>query len=299
MNRSQQSKKRPGNGYRLCARLGAVFSLALVVTSLHAHGPDHDVIVRLTAELAQRPGDVQLLLERGERYRGHGDLEPARADFTEALRLQPDFQPARIRLAFVARAAGQTNEALGLLDQVLAREPDHLLARSARADLRAQAGHPADAVADYDAVLRLARTARPELYLARARAQLAAGTNAIPVALSGLEEGIRAVGPVPALESMALDLERRRGDVTAALHRLEVLTGTAERKERWLAERGDVLRDAGRLPEAAAAYRAALAAIDHLPDRLQRTIATGDLRQDLEGRLAALPSTGRVSPPAP
>ncbi len=266
---------------------------------LRAHGPDHDVVLRLTEDLKQDPGNVRLRLERGERLRSHGDLEAARADFVEALRLDPGFQPARVRLAFVERSAGRTNQALALLDETIRREPDHLLALSARADLHARRGAPAAAVADYNEVIRRAKPARPELFLARARVQMAADTNAVPMVLAGLENGIRQLGPVPALESMALDLERGRGDTAAALRRIDGLLKSADRKERWLAERGDVLADAGRAAEAKAAYRDAIAAIDGLPERQQRTIATGELRSELAAKLAAGTDARRPSPPSP
>jgi tetratricopeptide (TPR) repeat protein len=276
---------------------GLLHGVSLLGVVALGHGPDHEVILRLTEELKEHPSDVRRWLDRGERYRGHADWDSARADYVEALRLQPDFQPARVRLALVHRAVGQTNEALALLDVTLRAEPYNLLARSARADLYLKAGRGPEALTDYNWIVRQATTPRPELYLARARAQLLADTNSLPQALAGLEEGLRTVGPVPALESLALELEQRQGDTAAQLRRLERLTAAAERKERWLAQRGDVLRDAKRPAEAAQAYRAALAALGQLPERQRRTIATEDLRREVEAKLAALPAQQRGSAP--
>jgi len=279
---------------------GAAWILAACLrATLLAHGPDHEVVSRLTEELRKDPANVRLLLDRGERLRSHGDLEAARTDFVEALRIDPGFQPARVRLALVERSSGRTNEALALLDETIRREPDHLLALSARADLRVRSGTPAAALADYDEVIRRSKPARPELYLARARAQLAASTNAAPAALAGLEEGIRAIGPSPALESMALDLERRCGDTRAALRRIDALAAMSDRKERWLAERGDVLSEAGRQAEAVASYRAAIAAIDRLPERQRRTIATGELRSELEAKTNPGNAARKSTPASP
>lgn len=291
----------PGRPAGACARAvrAGVALLLVLAAPLLAHGPDHEVVVRITEELRRDPGNVRLLLDRGERLRSHGDLDAARADFAEALRIDPAFQPARVRLALVARAAGRTNEALALLDETLAREPDHLLALSARADLRVRAGMASEAVRDYDEVIRRARPARPELYLARARAQIGASSNAVPAALEGLGQGLRELGPVPALESMSLALERESGQVEAALRRIARLAAAAERRERWLAERGDVLHAARRDAEAADAYRDAVAAIDALPDRQRRTIATADLRRELEAKLAALAPRRPQSSPSP
>jgi predicted RNA polymerase sigma factor len=57
--------------------------------------------------------------------------------------------------------------------------------------------------------------------------------------------------------------------------------------------RGDILRNAQRATEAKEAYRRALKALDALPERLRRTIASEELRRELGARLAGnTPNTG-------
>ena len=277
----------------VAAALVALGLLSATAVPLTAHGPDHAFILSLTEELARRPGDADLLLQRGERYRSHGDLPAARTDLEAALAANPSLQPARLRLALVARDQDRLDEALTLLDATLAAESTNLLARSTRADVRFRAGRAADAIADLDRVLADSTHPRPELYLARARAVLTVDTNAFSRALEGINEGIQRLGPVPSLQLLALDLEERAGKIDAALHRLESLMAGMERKERWLLRRGDLLRNAQRHKEATQSYRQALQALDALPERLRRTIASEELRRELGARLAGnTPNTG-------
>ncbi len=280
----------------LAFRLVPLLLTGALAPTAQAHGPDHEVILALTAELALRPGDVQLHLNRGERYRSHGDLTNARIDFEAALSNNPACQPARLRLALVARNQDRLTEALQLLDRTLAVEGTNLLARAVRADVLVRSGRPADAVPEWDRVIAGSRSPRPDLFLSRARTILLADTNAWRQALAGIDEGLRRVGPVPSLQWYALELEEGAGETTAAVRRVDAIMEGVERNERWLTRRGDILQKAGRSADARKDYRRAVAALDRLPERLRRTIASEELRRELEAKLAVEPSKPGTSP---
>jgi tetratricopeptide (TPR) repeat protein len=270
--------------------------LARVGQPAQAHGPDHEVIVALTAEIARNPGDPERLLHRGERYRSHGDLASARLDFQAALSNNPACHPARLRLALVARDQEKLPESLHLLDQTLAAQPTNLLARVARADVLIRSGRPGEAIPEYDRIIADSPQPRPDVFLSRSRTLLAHDTNAWARALEGVEDGIRRLGPVPSLQLHALELEERGGRVDAALVRIDAIMAGMDRRERWLARRGDVLLAAGRTRDARTEYQRSLAALDRLPERLRRTIASEELRQELEAKLAVNPSGNQTSP---
>ena len=90
-------------------------------TPASAHGTGHEAITALTAKLAETPNDTQLLVERGEQYLSHADLPSARADFEKALRIHPNLDAARVRLAMVLRDEGKLDEALRMVSGVLER----------------------------------------------------------------------------------------------------------------------------------------------------------------------------------
>lgn len=264
---------------------------------VEAHGNDFEMIFSLTQQLAKSPGDVGLLLERAEVWRAHGELDVARQDLEAALAAQPRFQPARVRLAMVARDQGRLEEALKLLDVAALAEPGQPVIRSVRAGVYLRLGRPAAAVSDLDSILKSDVEPAPELYLDRARAQLGLpkpNTNAV---VAGLDQGIERMGPVPSLHLMALDLEEQSGQVEAALRRMDGLARESARKERWLERRGDVLLKAGRAAEAMKAWGEALAAIDALPERQRRTVATTEQRAAIEAKLAGGKANGKPSGP--
>jgi hypothetical protein len=91
--------------------------------------------------------------------------------------------------------------------------------------------------------------------LARADALLAAGEP--EAALEALDEGLARLGPVVALASRAIEIERARGRADATLERLDRLAAFASRQETWLTRRAEILEEAGRPAEARAAWAAA------------------------------------------
>lgn len=278
--------------------LAAAATLLLASAIAHAHGNDFEMIFGLTRELAKRPNDPGLLLERAEVYRAHGDLPTARRDLESALAAHPALQPARVRLALVARDEGHLQESLGLLQAVIEAQPTQPLARSVRAEVLRGLGRHAEAVADLDAILAIPGIQPvPQLYLDRARAQLAMPRPDTTAIVAGIDQGIARLGPVTSLQLMALDLEEHSGAVDAALRRLDVLAQDAPRKERWMERRGDVLLRAGRDAEARKAWSDAVAAIDALPERQRRTVATTESRAAIEAKLAQPPRNGKPSTP--
>jgi hypothetical protein len=95
----------------VAARAAVAIVAVLVLGWLAVMERDHRLQVR-GAELAAPP-------------RAPGDLERAEADFRAARRLNPDRAPDVSR-AFVLQAAGRQREAVALLEDVVADEPENL-----------------------------------------------------------------------------------------------------------------------------------------------------------------------------
>jgi tetratricopeptide (TPR) repeat protein len=93
-------------------------------------GDTHRALEQLRLSVLERPGypDLHLLLGAHELQLGAHD--DAIESLARALELNPDFHAARIELARALESVGQTPQALGQLDLVLAAEPAHSSARA-------------------------------------------------------------------------------------------------------------------------------------------------------------------------
>ncbi len=287
----------------------AWFWFAWAVIATQAHGPYQEEIADLSARLTKRPHDLTSLLRRGELYRDHArsggtnDLLAARADFQMVLTLRPGNFLAQFGLAQVDADAGAWAHALARLDALLAVSNQVVAVHLLRAEVLAKSGQPAAAVRAYTEGLRRLNEPRPETYLARARAQLAATPDDYPAAIAGLDEGIARLGQVPGLQLLALELASRAGDFDRALLRLDQLAAASDRQETWLARRGDLLETAGRADLARTAWKQAVQELDRLPERLRSTVANQHLRESLQtklgNKLVGLPVPPQTSETSP
>jgi len=263
----------------------AIAALALAVATIAlAHGPLQEQIDAVTAQIEQDPSAARLYLRRGELHRIHEDWDAALADYDRAAALAPaddtiDFLRGRALLE-----AGSPAPARVALDRYLARHPEHAQALITRARTLAALGQFRAAAADYTRAIERLPRPDPDYYLERARTELAA--REITRALAGLDAGMARLGPVPALQMFAIELELKRGRVDAALLRLDKVAAQSPRKETSLARRGEILMQAGRRNEARAAYAAALAAIEALPASPRQTKAIVDLEGRVRSALA-------------
>lgn len=266
--------------------VAALFSGVLALSS-RAHGPLHERIVALTEELAAHPEDVGRLALRGELFRLHGLWSEARVDFEQVARLRPADVTNDFRLGRLDLESRETNSAVARLTRFAAAAPGDVAGRFALARALVLAGKPAEAIPHFSAALMAGTETRPEWFLERTQAARCAGAP-VEAVLAGLDEGIARFGPLPLLQLPAVELEVQRGAIPAALARLDAIAARAERKERWLYRRGEVLRQAGRSAEARREYLAARDSLDRLPDKLRRAWVATELRQQVEARLAEL-----------
>jgi tetratricopeptide (TPR) repeat protein len=263
--------------------------LACIAPALHAHGDDQVVIEALTEELAKAP-EPDLFIRRGELYRHQQQWEKADADFIAAAKLDPTLTLVEFFRARTLLEAGIPEKALPLADRYTDRVPDEPEGRFLRGDILAALGrHDAGAV-EYAEGIRRAPTPRPEHYLRRARFLAAAPSADSARVIAALDEGIARLGPVIALIDYAISLELERRNFDAALARIQQVMSHTPRRERWLARHGDILVNCGRSAEAVSAYRAALAAIEDLPERFRDTVPMEKLTVDVRAALARLAS---------
>ena len=241
-----------------------------------AHSDLAEQIAAVTARLEGEPRRADLYLKRGELHRAHRDWALALADYDRAAVLDPGLASVDLARAALGLAADTPGAALAAIDRFLARQPDHAEGRALRARILTRFGRPLEAAEEWARAIAASSRPRPEYYLERAHALVAADRR-VDEALATLDEGIRRLGSVVTLELAAADLEIERARYDAALARVDRLAASAPRKEQWLLQRGEILERAGSAAEAREAFAAALRAVETLPEARRRTRAVEDI----------------------
>ena len=267
-------------------RWGAVLLGALPLGA-HAHGDDQLLIDALTEELAKAP-EADLYIRRGELFRHHQEWAKAGADLAQAARLEPKLDVVDFFRARLLLEAGEAKDAVPFIERYLKNAPGEAEGWFLRGDVLAALGRHDAGALDYAEGLRRAPHPRPEHYLRRARFLAAAPKPDSARILAALDEGIERLGPVISLVDYAITLELERQNYAGALRRIEVAMEHAPRREAWLVRKGDTLVKSGRTTEAVASYRAALSAIEELPERYRDTVPVEKLARDARTALSQL-----------
>lgn len=266
----------------VCGAMAAVLFLLCPAPTV-AHEQLEHQIARLSDLLAQAPDRPELYLKRGELYRLHEEWEAALADCDRAAALAPSLAAVELLRGRVLLSAGRSERAEAILQRVLNAHPDDPHALLLHAEALAQLGRFEQAAMDAEQSLMLQSHPDAEQFFEAARLSATAGL--VERALGILDRGIRQLGGIASLQRAAIELELRRGSVDAGLARLDRLAASSMRKETYWAERGDILRQAGRAQESEQAYRAALTAIESLRPAFRRTPAIIDLESHVRSAL--------------
>jgi len=265
--------------------LRVVICVALLPSFVRGHEGLHEQITALTAKIKRDPKNATLFLQRGELHRLHHDWQRAAADYDRAERLQPSLKIVGLARGKLFFESGKLQRAKLTLDRFLSQQPQHYEGLITRARVLAKLGARSDAAKDFTQALAASSAPEPELYLERAHV-LAGDERRISEALTGLDDGIKKLGPLVTLQLAAIELELRCKNYDSALARLDQITAQSARKEAWLVKRGEILKLAGRDEDARAAFNAALVAIESLPATQRRSRAVTAL--ELKARAAQI-----------
>jgi manganese oxidase len=253
-----------------------------------------EVLEALDEQIAKTPNDGGLYLRRSKLRMLSNRFDQALADLDQANRLSPIAEIDRER-AQVYLSAGWFQTGVEHASRHLAAFPEDAQAYLVRARMRLKLGRHAEAGRDFSLSLQHTKDPPIELFLEHAQALTTQDGLYLNEALGVLEQGMQRLGPAHALQAAALDVELRQKNYPAALSRIDVLMEATSRKDTWLARRGDVLVQAGKIDEARVAYQRALTAITNLPPVQRNRAATRDLESQIKSLL--LQSSDRATPP--
>ena len=263
-------------------RLFILACLALLGSSpVGAHGTHQTRLAEADARIASQPGNPDFRRSRAVLYLDHRDYDAAVSDLERAEELDPGRPLTALLRGRVELARGRPAAASAALARCLSAWPEHPEAHLAMARASTASGDSRAAAHHYERALQTAPVATPAHYLGLSRALAAAGRP--DQALASLDEGMRRLGPLPALTDAAIALELERGTTDAALARLDRDPERA-RADR-LFRRGEILERDGRRDGARLAYRAALS---ELASRSRQTPALRKLQTRTLAALARL-----------
>ena len=203
------------------------------------------------------PRDLPRLLVEGLEAQARGAGGEARELLRQALAVDPNHVAALYSLAALDANEGHVDAALGGLDAAIARRPDFIQARLARAQLRLQLGQPAAALGDAQAVLRL----EPASAAAQALVRAVQAAPAVPAVFP--QDLVRAMEQAQALQAQG------RTDAAVAAYAAYLRSGDRSAAHVALFNAGVLLSQAGRALEAEAYMRQSVALkADFVPGRI-------------------------------
>lgn len=244
------------------------------------------LIDTVSKQIETEPKNAALHLRRGQLYRFHLDWALAERDYDRAVQLDPKLNAVYLDRGKMLFESGQNDRAKIDLDKYLTGQADDVDALMTRARILMKLGQHHAAIADFNRAINHAPEPMADYFLERARAQAEGGDN--DAALRGLDQGLKRLGPSITLLVYAIELDVAAKHFDNALSRLETISSRVERKEKWLAQRGEILVLASRRDEAQKSFHEALTAIELLPPRLRQTPAMLDLKKRVDHALVSL-----------
>lgn len=250
-----------------------------------AHGDSKETLAILDHRIEAEPNSVAHLLERSEIQRRRGNFDTAIHDLLHAKSIAPADHRVDYFLGLNCLDKGDLANAETALRRYVETVPDSPSGRVALArTLSAQHRH-LDAAEEYDLAIAVQPAPVPDHYLDRARAYRAAGEGYHHRAIEGLDEAMRQLGPLIALQNLAIEIELARDNARGAIDRIDELLATAQRKETWLVRKARILAANGHEQEALDTFRQARAAVNSLPQRLRSTPAMIALQETVSEHL--------------
>jgi tetratricopeptide (TPR) repeat protein len=258
----------------------------LIHGAASAHGSLHWRIESLTDQVEKDPGNIELLLKRGELYRQHQEWQSALDNLSQALQRDPENSKINFFIGRVLYQGGKPSAAIPHLRRFVRSDPDHSNALLYTARSLAALEMPEDASKMYRRAIANAPVKTPDHYLEWSDAHFANNASRLEGAIAILDDGIAQLGPVVSMVQRAIDLEWTAGDLDGAMRYLDMLPSDLASTPRWLTTRAELLRESRRIDGANRAYRQAMDAIDNLPAARRNAPALTELGQYLRLQLA-------------
>ncbi|WNO08436.1 tetratricopeptide repeat protein [Teredinibacter sp. KSP-S5-2] len=251
-----------------------------------SHGDGNAKIHQLDHQIEHNPNNVKLYEKRAKLLILNENWNKALQDLKKIEKLNPENTDVYLSRAEIYYAQNKYNKSLKSINRYLTSHPDNVPGRLVRARVYTSIQQINEAETDYRFVLTNAQRTLPTWYTEFAEALHSHNKN--EQAIQILEQGMATLGDLNVFALTAAEIEFNSGQVNAALTRIDTVLNKADRKDIWLALRGDFLLKANRKDEAKAAYTAALRSQANLPQHIQNKPISRELVQALETKLKTL-----------
>jgi len=212
-----------------------LFLLPIVMlTPVHAHSDLVLQIESLTKQLELEPGNVELLLRRGDLQRRHEDRDRARADFKRVREIQSDNVTIDWFDGRLEIESGQPGEGVKYLNRFLLANPEHVIALQNRAQGYLSLNQPLLAAQDFAAVIRVSDRPAPSLFSANALALVAAGPDYFATAMTVVQKGLEQFPSEIRLTGVGVDISLAQSDTVTADQYIHQLPAPIRELPQWL-----------------------------------------------------------------
>ncbi len=281
------SPAQTNDNFRLVARRILPLLAAVLLPMLaQGHGPLHERISELNAEVAKKPDDAELRYQLAEICYQHGDWEIALTQLARVDELAPGKFPTDLLRGSAALGAGKAVDAKEALDRFIAKYPGNAKALTLRARAFERLEKGEQCLEDYRAALSGATRPEPDLFCEVADALAFRGHT--DEALRVLDAGMAKLGTIPSLALKAIAMEVTAKHFDAALVRMDAMQKSAPRPEPWMAKRAALLEQAGRKEESRAAWESLATHLAALPDNERQSHAMSTLAEQSKAALEKL-----------
>jgi len=255
---------------------------------IFAHGPGLFKAEQLSEQIARHGSNVSLYVERARIYQSYRHWKEALVDLDAAAQLEPDNTKLDLMRAEILYSMKEYSRALDLIELYELRHKPDLEAMLIAARSYRELGLNEKAAQYYKKILSKLKVGSEvplsEWYIEYVDVLMLAGKKS--QALNILQQGIHALGSNSVFQTRAAELEVELGDYESAISRIDALAEKSQRKDFWLARRGDILTKAGLTSRAKSSYQEAFSRLQKLPLRLRNQPASVELNAKLKVLLA-------------
>lgn len=224
-------------------------SIGLLLASGSAlAGPSEGrMMAYLEAQVEQQPNNPVHYLRRANGHAELGEWEDAFEDLTQVEQKGAAMAAALARGDFYQRL-GKAELALEQFNRVLSAQPNNVRALIKRGRLLVELEQPKAAMSDYQRLFKVYPDADTGHY--RQAAKLFVNQRQTELALALLDKRMQTTGPIPQLQSLAIDIEQGRGNYKAAIERMQSLHTRSKATPFWHVELAELQLKAGSTAQA-------------------------------------------------